>query len=174
MNAKSLQNGSQNQPKNLLKSGQKSMKNHIRFFIDFYLQNGPKMSPKWEGKKWENLALSTLGGQGGPQRAPKAPEEPPSPKNEAQGNSQTPKMDPKRGPETPKWYPSDPPSTQNGVREVPGEASEMCARSAHDRTSIQPDAKTTTQQPTTQTTQIKRPGGMREAIECRERFHFLD
>ena len=45
-NAKSLQNGSQNQPKNLLKSRQKSMKNHIRFFIDFYLQNGAKMSPK--------------------------------------------------------------------------------------------------------------------------------
>ena len=50
-NAKSLQNGSKNQRKNLLKSRQKSMKNHIRFFIDLYLQNGTQMSPKWEGKK---------------------------------------------------------------------------------------------------------------------------
>ena len=70
-NATSLQNGSKNQPKNLLKSRQQSTKNHIRFFIDFYLQNGAKMSPQWEGKKWENLVLGTLGGQGGPPRTPK-------------------------------------------------------------------------------------------------------
>ena len=165
MNAKSLQNGSQNQPKNLLKSGQKSMKNHIRFFIDFYLQNGPKMSPKWEGKKWENLALGTLGGQGGPQRAPKPPQEPQSPKNEAQGSSQTPKIEPKRCPESPKWCPSNPLSSQNGAQEAPGQAPEMCARSLHDRTNIQTDAKITTQQAATQTRKIKRPGGMREAIE---------
>ena len=46
----------------------------------------------------------------------------------------------------------------------PGQAPEMCARSPHDRTNIQTDAKTTTQHVTTQTGQIKRPGGMREAI----------
>ena len=41
--------GSQNQPKNLLKSRQKSIKNHIRFFIDFYLQNGATgpRAPLW-------------------------------------------------------------------------------------------------------------------------------
>ena len=50
-NATSLQNGSQNQPNNLLKSRHKSMKHHIRFLIDFYLQNATKMNPKWEGEK---------------------------------------------------------------------------------------------------------------------------
>ena len=164
-NAKSLKNGSQHQPKNLLKSRQKSIKNHIRFFIDFYFQNGAKMSPKWEGKKWANLALGTLGGQGGPQGAPKAPEDPQSPKNEPQRSPQTPKMDPKSGPETPKWRPSDPPSSHNGAQDAPRLAPKMCARSLHDRTNIRTNAKTTTRQPTKQTTKIKRPGGMREAIE---------
>ena len=78
-NATSLQNCSQNQPKNLLKSRQKSMKNHIRFSIDFYLQNGSKMSPKSEGKKWENLALGTLGGQWGPPKSPKGARGAPEP-----------------------------------------------------------------------------------------------
>ena len=87
------------------------------------------------------------------------------PKNEAQGSPQTPKMDPKRCPETPKWCPSDPPSSQNGAQEAPGQAPEMCARSLHDRTNIQTNAKITTQQAATQTRKIKRPGGMREAIK---------
>ena len=123
------------------------MKNHIRFFIDFYLQNGAKMSPKWEGKKWENLALGTLGGQGGPQRAPKAPEEPQSPKNEAQGSPQTPKIDPKRCPETPKWCPSDPPSFQNGAQEAPRTSSRNVRKKpprSNERTDRRKNNNTTT------------------------------
>ena len=89
--------------KNLLKSRQKSIKNHISFFIDFYLQNGAKMSPKWEGKKWENLALGTLGGQGGPPRSPKGTRGVPEPQKWSPRQPQTPKIDPKRSPQTPKW-----------------------------------------------------------------------
>ena len=161
-NATSLQNGSQNQPKNLLKSGQKSMKNHIRFFIDFYLQNGPKMSPKWEGKKWENLALGTLGGQGGPPRSPKGTRGVPEPQKWSPRQPQTPKIDPKRSPQTAQATPRAP---KMKPKRPPRQAPELCARRFHDRKNIQTDAKTTNQQATTQTTEIRRPGGMREAIE---------
>ena len=171
-NRKQIQNERKISPKWLPKSTKKPLKIKTKInqkshqiFHRFLPQNGAKMSPKWEGKKWENLALGTLGGQRGTRRAPKAPEEPQSPKNEAQGSPQTPEMDPKRSPETPKWCPSDPPTSQNGAQEAPGQAPEMCARSLHDRTNIQTDAKITTQQAATQTRKIKRPGGMREAIE---------
>ena len=92
-------------PSNSLGSIWRRGRSKIRFLIDFYLQNGAKMSPKWEGKKWENLALGTLGGQGGPQRAPKAPEEPQSSKNEAQG--------------PPKWIPRGAQRPQNGAQATP-------------------------------------------------------
>ena len=55
----------------LQKSIEKPTKNDIRFCIDFELQNGAKMTSKWEGKKWKNLTLGPLGGQSGP-RNPKA------------------------------------------------------------------------------------------------------
>ena len=109
--------------------------------------------------------MGPLGGQRIPQGVPKSPKEPLSLINGAQGGPQTPKMDPKRGPETPNWYPSDSPSSKMEPKRHPGQPPEMGARSPHDRTNIQTDAKTTIQQPTTQTTQIKRPGGMREATE---------
>ena len=86
------------------------------------------------------------------------------------------KMKPKGAPRPPKWIPRGAQTPPNGAQatsrapemepmRLPGQAPEMCARSPHDRTNIQTDAKTTTQQATTQTTEIKRPGGMREAIE---------
>ena len=125
------------------------------------------MTPKWEVKNWENLTLGPLGGQGGPQGPPKAPTGPPkhpkwsprhpqSPQNGVQEGPRDPKMVPKRPPELPKWRPR---GTQ--TPKMAPQAPKICTRTPHERTNTQTDAKTTTQQPTKQTTQI---GGMREAI----------
>ena len=100
-----LQNGFQNQQKNLQNSIKKSIKNQIRVFIVFYFQNGSKMIPKWDAKKWENLALATLGGQGEPpgaQRSPKAP-----------------KMKPRGAPRPPKWLPRGAQRPQNDAQATP-------------------------------------------------------
>ena len=73
------------------------------------------MMPTWDAKKWENLALATLGGQGEPpgaQRSPRAP-----------------KMKPREAPRPPRWFPRGahrvqndaqvtPPSSHNGAQEA--------------------------------------------------------
>ena len=74
------------------------------------------MMPTWDAKKWENLALATLGGQGEPpgaQRSPRAPKmkpreapRPPKslprgaqrPQNDAQATPRAATMEPKRPP----------------------------------------------------------------------------
>ena len=112
---KYLQNYLQNPPKINQKTIKKSIKNCIRFWIGFYLQNGAKMIPKWEGKNWENLTLGPLGGQGRPQGPPKAATGPPKPPKWSPRVPRAPKMEPKRPPKHPKRYPSDSQSTQNGA-----------------------------------------------------------
>mgnify|MGYP007024453388 CR=1 FL=1 len=92
----------------LQKSIEKPTKNDIRFCIDFELQNGAKMTSKWEGKKWENLTLGLLGGQSGPQGPPKPPTGPPEPSKQSPRHPQSPKMDPKIAPERAKRYTSNP------------------------------------------------------------------
>ena len=93
-----------------------------------------------------------------------------------QRSPRAPEMKLRGAPRPPKWIPRGAQRPQNGAQATPrapkmepkrlaGQAPEMCARSLHDRTNIQTDAKITTQQPATQTRKIKRPGGMREAIE---------
>ena len=109
--------------------------------------------------------MGTLGGQGGPPRSPKGTRGVPEPQKWSPRHPQTPQIEPKRSPQTPKWCPGDPPSSQNEAQKTPRQAPELCARRFHDRKNIQTDAKTTNQQAARQTTEIRRPGGMREAIE---------
>ena len=141
--------------KNNQKTTQIQRKMHQKSYQFFHRFLAPKCTenePKMEGKKVGKFHFGRLGRPMGPprgrqrrQRSPRAPKMKPKgapdPQNGAQEEPRDTKMVPKRPPKLPKWSPR-----------APRQAPKMCARSHHDRTNIQTDAKTSTQQPSTQTT----------------------
>ena len=113
---KYLPNYLQNPPKINQQIIKKSIKKCIRFWIGFYLQNGAKMIPQWEGKNWENLTLGPWDDQGRPQGLSNAATGPPKPPKWSPRVPQSLQNGAQTTPKPPKRYPSDLQSTQNSPR----------------------------------------------------------
>ena len=123
----------------------------IRFLRPKLTQNGTTM----KGKNWENLIWGVWGQPYGDQRPPRAPKKPP---------------------EASKWLPRHPQSSKNGLQNLKNEAqyTTKARKMRHDppprlQHCHPHDLQSGTAQQTSRTTRpyghIKRPGGMREAVE---------
>ena len=139
-----------------------------RFLLRKWSQNDPQMG----GKKLGKFHFGRPGRPRGPPRTPKAThwaprapkmehKAPPEPQKSTPRHPQSVQKGAQASPEHPKWDPSCPQESKTAPK-FPNYSKEALT---NERTHTHTHTHTMTRQPIKLTTQIKRPGGMREAIK---------